>query len=189
MPATDEDVDVKTGVGRSNWVLWSAAAILALYAIFVFILWSLGLLDFESNDDSQTFAAVLGLLGGMFASSLTFIGLLIKHSVDERSATLAEQTERRLQLEADRNNQLANETARRLQLEADRNNQLAKEAEDRLKLDTSLKAVDLLSAPRWVGGICGGAGWCPIRTCASRPDGTRIRVARSDLACPWPVVH
>jgi hypothetical protein len=128
-PAGNESGRVRPKPTTPRWVWWSALAIVGLYALFVLLLWRVGLLDFPTTGDGQAFAAVLGLLGGFFASSLTFIGLLIKHSIDERNARLAEEAELRRQTEADRTQQLA------------------EEAENRLKLDSSIRAVDLLSTP------------------------------------------
>jgi hypothetical protein len=45
-------------------------------------------------------AAVVTLLGGLFAASLTLVGVLLKHSVDNRNAALAKEAEARLRLEA-----------------------------------------------------------------------------------------
>jgi hypothetical protein len=146
-PAREEARRARVKRPTPRWVWWSALAILGLYGLFVLLLSRLGLLDFPSMGDGQAFAAVLGLLGGFFASSITFIGLLIKHSIDERNAQLAEEVESRRQTEFDRTQQLANEAERRLQLESDRNTQRAEEAEKRLKLDSSIRAVDLLSTP------------------------------------------
>jgi hypothetical protein len=114
---------------RSRVVLWAAVAIIGLYASFVVVLGLTGLLDFPEAGDGQAFAAVLGLLGGLFAASLTFVGVLIKHSIDDRNAKLAEQAERRLEIEAERNHQLAIDSERRA------------------RLDSSIRAVDMLSTP------------------------------------------
>jgi hypothetical protein len=115
-PVQEEEKQPTRRHTTPRWVWWSALAIAGLYGLFVLLLWQLGLLNFPSTGNGQAFAAVLALLGGFFGSSLTFIGLLIKHSIDERNAQLAE-----------------------------RNQQLAEEAERRLTLDSSIRAVDLLS--------------------------------------------
>jgi hypothetical protein len=52
----------------------------------------------ESN--ARVIAAVVSLSGVLIASALTFLGVLLKHSLDVRNATLAEEAERRLRLEA-----------------------------------------------------------------------------------------
>lgn len=115
---------------RSRWILWSALAVTALYGVFVLLLWQMGVLPFDPDArGSEAFAAVLGLMGGFFASSLTFVGVVLKHSLDERNAKLAEETEKRLELEGKRNEQLKRDEERRLGLEA------------------SIKAVDLLGSP------------------------------------------
>jgi hypothetical protein len=106
-----------------HWLLWSALAILGLYGAFVGLLWATGLLDFGARSrEGETVAAVLGLLGGFLTSSLTFVGVLLKHSLDERSQRLAA-------------------------LEAERNAKLEADQERRLALEASIKAVELLSTP------------------------------------------
>lgn len=75
------------------------AFLLALYGGFVLLLWGLGILDLDGKTDTQVLAAVLGLLGGLFAASLTFVGALLKHSVDVRTLRLSWETEARLRLE------------------------------------------------------------------------------------------
>jgi hypothetical protein len=78
----------------SRWILVSGLVSLAVFGVFVLLLWATGLLDIpETGGGDQALAAVVGLLGGLFASSLTFIGVVLKHSLDE-------QAEGRLQLEA-----------------------------------------------------------------------------------------
>jgi hypothetical protein len=87
--------------GRPRWVLWSGLAILGLYGLLVLLLWRMGLLSpAGEGSDVQIVVAVLGLVGGLFAASITFLGVLIKQSVDERNLRLAEEAEDRLQLEA-----------------------------------------------------------------------------------------
>lgn len=99
--STQGDVVPKDERSGSRWILWTTLAVLALYGLFVLLLWQAGVLSFdERTSDSQRFAAVLGLLGGLFASSLTFVGVVLKHSLDERNTRIAEDEARRLKLEA-----------------------------------------------------------------------------------------
>ena len=80
-------------------ILGVGAFLLVLYGGFVILLWRLGILDVDGKTDTQVLAAVLGLLGGLFAASLTFVGVLLKHSVDVRTLRLSWETEARLRLE------------------------------------------------------------------------------------------
>jgi hypothetical protein len=90
-----------TGLRRlPPWILAVSAAILVLYVAFAATLWRLGLFDVpESGPDARIFAAVFGLLGGLFASILTFVGVLLKHSIDTRTLEITRDSEARLKLE------------------------------------------------------------------------------------------
>ena len=109
------------------------------------------------TDTVKVVGAVLVLVGTLFTGVVTFFGLLLKHSIDRRTAELqrlesdrnAEQkqaTEERLKLEFERNLALKEEAERRLQLEFERNLALQKNAEKRLKLETGLRALELFRA-------------------------------------------
>lgn len=77
-----------------------AIVLLVLFGIFVVVLWQVGLFDVgATTGDAQRFAAVLGLVGGFFATLLTFAAALLKHSVDVRTLGQARETEDRLRLE------------------------------------------------------------------------------------------
>lgn len=92
------------------------------YGAFVILLWRLGLFDVPAGGaDARVFAAVFALMGALFGALLTFVGALLKHSIDTRTVELAKQTERRLQAEG-------------------------RQTEARLTLDTAIRAVDLLSS-------------------------------------------
>jgi hypothetical protein len=81
-------------------VIWTSLALLALLAAFVVLLWRVGLFDFQQKvSDAKVFAAVLGLVGGLFATSMTFAAALLKHSIDVRNLGQARETEARLRLE------------------------------------------------------------------------------------------
>jgi hypothetical protein len=88
---------------RPSWSLaWITAVLLLLLVGFVVLLWVVGVFDFQKKakaGNAQVYAAVLGLLGGLFATSLTFVGALLKHSVDVRTLGQSRETEERLRLE------------------------------------------------------------------------------------------
>lgn len=105
-----------------GWLIAIGVGLALGYAGFVVLLWRLGLFDVpEEGPDARIFAAVFALLGGLFGAVLTFAAALLKHTVDTRTLALSLQTERRLALEN-------------------------RQTEGRLRLETSLRAVDLLSA-------------------------------------------
>lgn len=81
-------------------VFWISLALLALLSGFVVLLWRVGLFDFHQKvSDAKVFAAVLALVGGLFATSLTFAAALLKHSVDVRNLAHEREAEARLRLE------------------------------------------------------------------------------------------
>lgn len=82
-------------------LFWGTALVLVVaYAGFVLLLWRVGVFDFPETDPAaEVLAAVIGLLGALFAAILTFAGVLLKHSVDERNLALKEEAEERLRLE------------------------------------------------------------------------------------------
>jgi hypothetical protein len=81
-----------------DWIV--IAAVLLLCAGLVIIVWRAGLLDVDAErSDAEVVAAVLSLAGGLVAASLTFVGVLLKHSLDTRNLRLAQETEARLKLE------------------------------------------------------------------------------------------
>ena len=81
-------------------VFWISIFLLLLFGGFVVLLWAIDLFDLDTRtSDAQIYAAVLGLIGGLIATSLTFVGVLLKHSIDLRTVGQAKETEDRLRLE------------------------------------------------------------------------------------------
>ena len=103
-------------------VLPVVIGVVVLFAILVFIIWRTGVFDKKTSaSDAQIVAAMLTLLGALTASSFTLVGVLLKHSIDRHAARLAVASERNRVLEA-------------------------QNAENRLRLETSIKAMELLTA-------------------------------------------
>lgn len=124
---------------NTRWTFISVCAALAVFAAFVAAMWAGGFLQVTGADaNSKVVAAALALVGAFFGSAVTLVGMLLKHSVDDRS-------ERRLTLDAERNAALSRETEERLKLDAERNAVLQKEAEERLKLEAAIRAVQLFT--------------------------------------------
>lgn len=74
--------------------------LLVLLGGFVALLWGLGLFDEQTRaSNTQLVAATLALGGGLVAASLTFVGALLKHSIDQRTLHQTQETEKRLRLE------------------------------------------------------------------------------------------
>jgi hypothetical protein len=110
-----------------------------LFIVFLVLLWAAGILTFTDTAPSEKImAAALALVGAFIGSTVSFAGIVLKHSINV-------QTERRLALESARNKALQRETERRLTLESERNVVLQREAENRLKLEAAIRAVQLLA--------------------------------------------
>jgi len=97
---------------------------------FLFLICLLWLLDFFQFSGTEASAKIVGtaltLGGGLVATMVTLMGLILRQSVEQRNADMREEAEKRLSLDAERN---AN---------------LQKEAEKRLKLEAGIRAVALL---------------------------------------------
>jgi len=85
---------------RKNWVIGTiAATIISISAILVF-LWQIGLFDFSGSEASaKVVAATIALVGSLLASLFAIFGILLKHSMDMRTAELLEQEQKRLEIE------------------------------------------------------------------------------------------
>lgn len=96
---------------------------IVVFGILVVVIWRIGVFDNDTSaSDAKVVAGLLTLLGGLIASAFTLVGLLLKHSIDRYTASLAAEAE----------------LSRRLE---------AQETERRLRLETSIKAVELLTTP------------------------------------------
>lgn len=114
----------------SNTKLWMGAfvSVTVIFALFIWILWRFQFFSFTGTDpSSKVVAASITLVGGLLGALVTLLGLVLKHSLDERSLALKMETEAREKIEFERSNRLA------------------QEAEQRLKVETAIKAVGLLS--------------------------------------------
>jgi hypothetical protein len=110
-------------------------SICAIFAIFIAALWLAGFLTFSGSDpSSKIVAAALALVGGLVAAVVSIIGILLKYSIDQRA-------EIRLQIEANR-------AAADRRVESKRAGALQTQAEQRLNLEASIRAVELLRAPK-----------------------------------------
>jgi ParB/RepB/Spo0J family partition protein len=97
--------------------------VVVLFLVLVVVVWKSGVFDKDTSaSDGQEVVAMLTLLGGLIASALTLVGVLLRNSIDRHTAHLAVETENRRNLEA-------------------------QEIEHRLRLETSIKAVELLTMP------------------------------------------
>lgn len=68
--------------------------VVVVVAVFIFIMWKIGLFDFAGSDSSATvIGAALALVGTLIAAVIAFIGTILKQSYDQ-------QAEQRLKLEA-----------------------------------------------------------------------------------------
>ena len=111
-----------------RWIVTATVCLCLAFGTFIFVCWLIGLFDFTGSEArAKVVASVLALIGAFITSMVTFIGLLIKRSIDDRNLALKEQAERRLQIESERNYALGDE------------------AEKRLRMETVIRAVDLFS--------------------------------------------
>ena len=107
----------------SSWKPWliASGAALAILAIPLGLMWSLGLFEIPKDDTgTKTLATALGLIGSVLSAVITLVGTVVKYSIDDRNAQLA-----------------AAEKAR--------THALAVEAEKRNRIEAAIRAVDLLS--------------------------------------------
>lgn len=82
---------------RWRWLLFLVAiALLSLVALKL-----VDLLDFSDSDSSaEAIAAVIALVGVVFTGTVSFIGIEVKRSLDERHLQLGREAEARLKLES-----------------------------------------------------------------------------------------
>lgn len=77
-----------------------SVVLLLLFGASVALVWQLGLFDENTRaSNAQVIAAALALVGVLVTASLTFAGVLLKHSIDRRTVQQAAETEGRLRLE------------------------------------------------------------------------------------------
>jgi len=107
-------------VSQSNAIIYAAsAAVVIIFGLFALILWKMEFFTFTGEDASaKIVASSIALLGALFGSLVTLLGLIFKHSIDQRSIALREQTEARERMESEHNNRLAEGAERRLRVEA-----------------------------------------------------------------------
>jgi hypothetical protein len=97
------------------------AGALIVFVIFALVLWQTDLLKFTGSDpSSKVVAAAIALVGAFLGTLITFVGILLKNSLDQQAE-------------------------HRLQLEAERNEALQRDAEQRLKLEAAIRAVQLFT--------------------------------------------
>jgi hypothetical protein len=88
------------GSGEQRVVWAVVVGAIAIFGILAAALLRSGVFDQNTSKyNPKIVVGVLTLLGGVIASSFTFVGVLLKHSIDTHSARLAEETEARLRLE------------------------------------------------------------------------------------------
>lgn len=98
-----------------------------VFFLLILIMWLLKFFEFSGTEASSRIVATsLTLGGGLIATMVTLIGLILRQSIEQRNADLQELAENRLRMEEERNSALK------------------EEAERRLKLDTAIRAIDLL---------------------------------------------
>lgn len=109
---------------------WIRLSLIVVPVPFIVMIWAMWYFDFFVFTGSEANAKIVGtaltLGGGLVATMVTLIGLVLRHSTEKRNADLRDEAEKRLKLEGERNKDLQ------------------EEAEKRLKLEAAIKAVGLL---------------------------------------------
>jgi hypothetical protein len=115
-------------LNKGLWIAGTLAVLVAAFSVVLF--WQIGGFDLPDSDPgAKAFTAVLTLLGGLFASVLTFVSVLLRLSYDDRT--------RQMQQDAyDRKAELDRQTLA-----------IQQEAEERQKVDTYVRGLGLLSTP------------------------------------------
>ena len=73
-------------IGTDGFVIIGSLAVIAVYVGFVMYLWRQEFFEVPDGDAGpEVVAAVVALLGGLFAALLTFAGVMLKHSLDTRA--------------------------------------------------------------------------------------------------------
>lgn len=114
-----ENVRSHMQVGSNKLLLGALVSVGIVFALFAWILWRFGFFSFSGTDAStKIVAASISLVGGLIGSIITFVGVILKHSIDQRSIALQEESEMREKIESARDNRLKKEAERRLMTEA-----------------------------------------------------------------------
>ncbi len=73
-------------ISTDGVVILASFAVIAAYVAFIWYLWQQEFFEVPEGDAGpEVVAAVVALLGGLFAALLTFAGVLLKHSLDTRA--------------------------------------------------------------------------------------------------------
>ena len=124
---------------RVNWyrvAVIGTAAIVALVALEL-----IALIDYGNPESTaKTISAVIAVVGVVFTGTVSFIGMEVKRSLDERRLSLDREAEERRSFEAERNMQLK------------------EQAEARLRLDSAINAVELFKNATGEGSQAERAG-------------------------------
>ena len=77
------------------------ASVLVLFAGLIAVMWRLGFFSFTGTDpSSKIVVGAFALVGSFAAAAGSIVGVLLKHSIDSRTAMLQRDAEQRLKLEA-----------------------------------------------------------------------------------------
>jgi hypothetical protein len=83
-----------------RWAILTVGAFLGVTVIMGGLLWAMGLFNFSGTDSAaKVLVAVLALVGTLFGTMVTLIGLMLKRSMDARTLVLQTEAEARLNLD------------------------------------------------------------------------------------------
>jgi hypothetical protein len=87
-------------VSNGRWVLLTVGAFVGVTAVVSSLLWAAGLLNFSGTQAAaNVLVAVLALVGTLFGTIVTLVGLMLKRSLDARTLVLQAEAEARLNLD------------------------------------------------------------------------------------------
>jgi len=133
--AASDQVNVASTANRTVGI--AIAAIVVVFSVFTFALWSAGFFTFTGTDpSSKVVAQALTFVGGLVGAIVSIVGILLKYSIDR-------QTEARLTIDSRRSAAMQDRAERRLQLDSDRTAATQLDAAKRLKLEAATKVIQL----------------------------------------------
>lgn len=90
----------KPQVSNTRWVVLTVGAFVGVTAVMGGLFWAMGLSNFSGTDSAaKVLVAVLALVGTLFGTIVTLVGLMLKRSIDARTLVLQIEAEARLNLD------------------------------------------------------------------------------------------
>lgn len=98
MPETNKDNNPR--IDNLRWIAITIVALSLSVGVVALILWRIGFFDFSGTESAaKVIASGITLLGTFFTAMMTFVGLVLKRSLDLRNLALKREAEKRLKLD------------------------------------------------------------------------------------------